>query len=333
MKYNKIYVLTLYNFSTGGVELSHQLVDYLRNKGQEAYIVYVKNGESFVDCPVNKSYLNYNISVATEIVDDPMNMMVLPEIFFKFGDTYKKIKIGYWWMSVDNYFNAACLHEKVMFAKGIMNKLSQFVHPSNYKLDVSILKIKKEERRSIHLYQSHYASYFLHSKGIFNTLSLSDYINTEFATSNSTEKKDIVLYNPAKGYKFTKKLIKRMPDIEFVPLKGLTREQLVQRFKEAKIYIDFGNHPGKDRMPREAAICMCCIITGKEGSAKFFEDIPISDKYKFDQKKDSISSIEAQIRNVIANYNKRISDFSFYRKRILKEKEVFYSEISTVFDL
>jgi len=39
-KYNKIYVVAPFNYSTGGVELLHQLVDYLRNRGQDAYIVY-----------------------------------------------------------------------------------------------------------------------------------------------------------------------------------------------------------------------------------------------------------------------------------------------------
>lgn len=40
-KYKKIYVLAPFGHSTGGVELAHQLVDYLRNKNLEAYIVYV----------------------------------------------------------------------------------------------------------------------------------------------------------------------------------------------------------------------------------------------------------------------------------------------------
>ena len=45
-KYNKIYVLAPFGYATGGVELSHQLVDYLRNKGESAYIVYTK-GDDF----------------------------------------------------------------------------------------------------------------------------------------------------------------------------------------------------------------------------------------------------------------------------------------------
>jgi len=42
-----------------------------------------------------------------------------------------------------------------------------------------------------------------------------------------------------------------------------------------KLYVDFGKHPGKDRMPREAAVHGCCIITGRRGAAGNPFDIPI----------------------------------------------------------
>ena len=40
-KYKKIYVLAPFGAATGGIELAHQLVDYLRNKKQECFIVYI----------------------------------------------------------------------------------------------------------------------------------------------------------------------------------------------------------------------------------------------------------------------------------------------------
>ena len=40
-KFNKIYVLTPFGAATGGIELAHQLVDYLRNKNQDCFIVYI----------------------------------------------------------------------------------------------------------------------------------------------------------------------------------------------------------------------------------------------------------------------------------------------------
>ena len=42
-KYNKIYMLAPFGVATGGVELAHQLVDYLRNRNQDAVIVYINH--------------------------------------------------------------------------------------------------------------------------------------------------------------------------------------------------------------------------------------------------------------------------------------------------
>ena len=33
-----------------------------------------------------------------------------------------------------------------------------------------------------------------------------------------------------------------------------------------QVYIDFGHHPGQDRLPREAVQCGCVVITGTRGS-------------------------------------------------------------------
>ena len=92
-------------------------------------------------------------------------------------------------------------------------------------------------------------------------------------------------------------------DINWVPLVGMSNDQVLNYLKTSKVYIDFGNHPGKDRLPREAAICGCCIITGKKGAAAFKEDIPISETYKFDDKASSIPYIVEKIRLLLKNYD------------------------------
>ena len=84
MKYNKIYVLAPYAHATGGVELAHQLVDYLRNQNQNAYIVYVKDRTIENSSAVTDAYKKYNISITGTIEDDERNILVLPEIYFDF---------------------------------------------------------------------------------------------------------------------------------------------------------------------------------------------------------------------------------------------------------
>lgn len=52
---------------------------------------------------------------------------------------------------------------------------------------------------------------------------------------------------------------------------------------ESMIYIDFGEHPGKDRIPREAAMRDLIVITGRDGAAVNDVDVSIPKKYKIDR--------------------------------------------------
>ena len=96
--------------------------------------------------------------------------------------------------------------------------------------------------------------------------------------------------------------------------------------------MDFGNHPGKDRIPREAAISGCCVITGRQGAAAFYEDVPIPDRYKFDDLKDiDVESVKACILDIFQNYDERIKDFEEYRNMIRGEKEKFIMDAMRLF--
>ena len=338
-KYENVYVLAPYNGATGGIELCHQLVDCLRNKGQNAYIVYVKNNTIIVnDCSVTEAYQKYNIKVASHIDDNEKNFLVLPETYFDFVLTYKRIKIGAWWMSVDNRYNRIRFLPRLLNKKGFLNKL-QIINSKigfNRKYYVSCLNdnklLKKEGDRIVHFYQSHYAQSHLYQLGFSWILPLSDYINTSFGSSDTSKKDNIVLYNPIKGSAYyVNNLIKLMPQVKFIALRGLSREQLNDLFFKAKIYIDFGKFPGKDRLFREAALNNCCILTGKFGASYFYEDVPIFSKYKFDMRKRPFNIIKKCIYDILDNYDERVKDFSFLIKKTKNEIQVFNNEVDQVF--
>lgn len=334
-KYNKIYVLAPFAYATGGVELAHQLVDYLRNRGLSSYIIYIDSSMNISkNQTVTKEYTKYNIQTSGTIEDESNNILVLPEIYFDKIYKYKKIEIGCWWMSVDNYYSTACLADKFKFHKDIKDRLhiiKNMLLGNDKKYKNSIKDLKVNDYRIVHFYQSHYAQYHLYSLGFNRVLPLSDYINTEFEISTNVQKEDIILFNPSKGYPFTREIIKRMPYRKFIPLKGMNRKQLIEIMTKAKLYIDFGNFPGKDRLPRETVVSGCCIITGKLGASFYYEDMPIDESYKFETKRANIRAICEKIDYILNNYSRCVNDFDFYRKRIYKEKELFYNEIENFF--
>lgn len=336
-RYRKIYVLAPYNHATGGVELSHQLVDYLRNTGEDAYIVYVKTNLEVVkdSNSVTPAYSKYNIAISSEIEDIEDNILILPEVFFEYVLKYDRIRIGCWWMSVDNRYNNVSFPEYWQHLKTWNRKvrvlLSHFLLGRYSEIKNSTKDLIKNDDRIIHFYQSHYAFMHILSLGLTNTLPLSDYINLETVKSSETPKEDIILYNPAKGFAFTEKIINAMKEYRFVALQNLSREGLSELMSKAKLYIDFGEFPGKDRLPREAVMNGCCIITGKNGASKYYEDVPISEDYKFETISKNISGIVDKIKYVLENYDGCKPDFDFYRNQVKIEKTTFYKQIENAF--
>lgn len=333
-KFKKVFVLAPAKYATGGVELAHQLVDVINNDGGEAYIVYEKDGKIIPNLPVTSAYISYNIKVANKIEDSDKNILVLPEIYFDYTYRFSKMSFGLWWMSVDNHYHSTNWRDVRYSPGGIIDKINYIRSYLRKRSKNKIRDLKKIEDRIVNLYQSAYAQNHLYNLGFSRVLPLKDYINTAFTAHNinlNSTRKNTVLYNPAKGWRFTKKIIAANPDITFVPLKNLSREQLQDLMQTAKLYIDFGNFPGKDRLPREAALNGLCIITGKNGASRFYEDIAIDNQYKFQAIESNIPYISKKIREVLIDYQLRVSDFNFFREQIIKEKEEFIQQIHTIF--
>ena len=101
---------------------------------------------------------------------------------------------------------------------------------------------------------------------------------------------------------------------------------------KSKIYIDFGNHPGRDRFPREAALFGCSVITNKKGSAKNKVDVNIIEEYKFqDESELELNKIVDLINDITINFKSHHDNFNSYRTTILKDEKRFDLELKKIF--
>ncbi|MFV0555389.1 MAG: hypothetical protein ACK5LR_11910 [Mangrovibacterium sp.] len=335
----KIYVYCPAGIVTGGVELLHQLVDVLNKERLEAYIYYIGNKPH--QCP--SEYAKYQIKIADSIEDISNNIVVHFDSGFSYASELDKVQKILWWMSVDNLFlskkNPLKLSDVYSFNKGIASvcffrKIKWLFKGKNFfRSSFSIQSLIDLD--AVAAYQSEYARDFLEKKGFKKIVPLKDYINTEHGTQcdNPEDREDIVLYNPKKGFKYTKQLIRLATELNWVPIQNMTRTELVSLMRKSKLYVDFGNHPGKDRLPREAALNGCCIITGRRGAADFHGDVAISDKYKFDERSAKKRDIVATIKETLENYSTKINDFEDYREKILHEEQEFYQQVCTLFNI
>lgn len=315
----KICILSSTHAATGGTELLQQLCYQLRKNNMEAYMYYT---EKYLESKVQNKFENtYKNPVIHEIPDGTIGVVPETEMdtLYRLQKNFSEIYI--WWLSVDNYYGSGRMH--VSFTRSIYRKLK---HHRN----ITIFK------KAYHLVQSQYAhDYLTKELKITQTIEyLSDYLNLDYLhdiSVNKKEKKNWILYNPKKGYEFTSRLISAIPEYTWIALEGFSNSEMKKVLSKAKVYVDFGNHPGKDRIPREAAINYCCVITSKRGAAANSIDIPIDDKYKFTDREDNISSIHKAIKQCVENYEEVINCFQVYREMITLEPEKFVDDVRRIF--
>jgi hypothetical protein len=346
----KIYVAAPAGVATGGPELLHQLVYHLRNDlGHDAYMYYYPSTSKN---PVHPAYRDYNNPFVCQIADEPQNILIVPEVVsgVQLLSRYKKLQKVIWWLSVNNFLISAISANKLsrFTLVRVLNKVASSLGRGlewdareailtkllpNKSAILKLFKIYNIYQANLHMCQSYYAMDFLTSMSIKNKVYLSDYINKEFLKQNFNpkEKADIVAFNPKKGRMFTKQIMTAGQGIDFVPIEKMSRTEVIDLLRKAKVYIDFGDHPGKDRIPREAAILGCCVIVGKRGSAANERDMPIPSKYKFEVTKANIPAIIKAILFCLENYEKAYREFDEYRMIIKKEPERFFQDLGKIF--
>ena len=333
MKY--FFIKSPANVITGGVELLHQLVYKLnKNKNIKAIIYYDILSLKTALHPTPELYMKYTKGeFVIEVIDDLNNVIVLPEIYSKDILSYKNIKIVFWWLSVDNFFKSIGVKQNYKeYKKGKKYNMYKFIYYIGFD-PISFYKpfrtILFSNKVFLHVYQSKYAHLFLIKNRIKNILPLSDYLNNTYLENrtNIKNRENVILYNPKKGIEITSKLINYMNDYNWIPLEKFSPLEMKNIMLKSKVYVDFGNHPGKDRIPREAAICGCVVITNKFGAAQNNFDIPINEEFKFKNPLEEKERFKYLINNIFKDFEMYFQRFNFYRDKIKNEEKLFEKEL------
>lgn len=306
----KIYVYCPGNSVSGGPELLHQLVSELVMNKVPASIVYYPGDKTW---STPEPYLRYDCPIERRVPDDKDIAVIVPEVATDLLNKFSLARRCIWWLSVDNYSgNLEGRHMATLLVKRCIS--SRIMSPKS----------------TIHLCQSLYSKQFIKRRFGVTGYPLSDYLSDEFFSVGSPViRQDIVAYNPKKGVRTTNAIVNKATGITFVPLVNMRRDQIRSALQKAKVYIDFGCHPGKDRIPREAAISGCVVIVGKRGSAKNDYDVGIPSDYKFMpwQHKKTI----AMIRRIFSDHLSHLKAQDSYRYQILTERDKFATQVQCLF--
>lgn len=341
----RYYVLCPSNLITGGPDALHQMVFYLKQIGKNAEIVYVKIMDDEVSIPEPyKIYVSTYLKIS-DVTDDDSNVIICAETYIHYTYRFRKSKIYIWWLSVDNNEVGTSFKKKALYALGLPARL--IIHPVRYfKFGNEIIRnnlfkkrynFKNERNNIYHICASYYAYDYVSRSSKKDVQLCVEPISLVFLKeyakwSGESQREDIVLYNPKKSGKQIELLDMYDKTIKFVPLIGYDQNGLIEMYKKAKLFVDFGPFPGAERMPKEATLFGCAIITGKRGASAYYEDVPIPEEYKFSFIKGQEAIICKKIKFCLSHYSSIISDFNVYKETVLNLESNFVCALKRIFD-
>lgn len=343
----QVFAIVTGDVISGGPELMHQLVDVLSRAGGRAAMVYYPFGQQF---EVPEPYRRYRVPVA-RWSDVPVGArVVVPETYSELLPELRDQQVYFWWLSVDVYFRSLVTgrirHRLPAWLLPLARRVARWPGVAGLIGHASTAGATRRDDRRFdgvhrHLYQSEYARLFLEQRGWGPSTYLGDYINDAYLDDPGgcpdARREDLVVFNPAKGYEQTQAVLKALDadggtPIGAVPIVGMSRAAVRDLLGRAKLYIDFGAHPGKDRIPREAATMGACVIVNQRGSAGNPIDVPLPGAYKVDDTRPGFEQEAARkVRAVIEDFGTHTQAFSAYRQRIAREKAEFSRDAQRLF--
>lgn len=292
--------------ATGGTEGIHNLCHYLNLVGANAKILYIGSKHS----PQPEQYRNYECDYVTDFPKDFKGVVILPEVWGNevTSPKYKDCQVAINWQGVDVYSWHVPERDRGKYL---------------------------QRQNTIHIANSEYAMRFLTKQGL-QPVKIADCLNDAFfdIPLDMDNRGNVVLYNPtgAKLTRFQETVMSRCTTelgIRFRPIERLTRDGVIDLFKHSKLYIDFGVFSGRERLPREAVMCGCCILTSDKGTAHYFNDNSIMDMYKVED----VTTAMQRIKYVLDNYRRCVPDFNMYRELLTKDKQNYIEDVRKLYEV
>lgn len=318
------------SIKTGGPEALHQLAHQIACNGGTARMVYYdypfSTEGNVLRCgpgpfPLVDYFAQYQPKVARETPLGPNTLAIFPEPLLKAAANraapYQK---GLWWLSINNVFPGNPDFHNEEYRRG-------------YFADPGIL----------HFYQSAYARHLLFGHKAPQYFPLSDYTDPQFIARSLSPsdnppirfRNNNVCFFPNKGRELAERFILGSAElrnrVEFTAIHGMTKAEVRDTLFGARIYIDFGLHPGKDRVPREAAIAGAVVLLHDVGAANFFDDHPLPPAYRFTQDDIVSGRLHRRLDEILDDPEPHFAAQRFYRETIRLEREQFDRQVRAFF--
>jgi hypothetical protein len=309
MLLKKIQVVCPSNAITGGPESLHNLASLLGSIGETAEIVYHPFSTSG-NPP--EEYIHYGVNSGL-ISDEQGVLVILPEVLCFEAKRFSRSVVAIWWLSLDNFRERKYNNWRDTF-RYVKKCLSGQRPWTGARALKKYLHFSKSFYDLIYLQECKISPFKLTGPIAVG------YVREIKRIDPTVCRRNHILFNPKKGKRVIERLAACCPEFVFTPLADYDQTELISRYRESKLYVDFGHHPGRERMPREAVACGCCLITGVLGSAKNSIDIPIPEKFKLnDQDKFFTDRFRSVVKYVFDSFPTATRELDAYRFEIENE--------------
>jgi len=318
---------------TGGPEALHQLVHELRAVGVSAYLVPDRNTLGAVRVP---EYDGYDAPERATFPDEPGQVVVAPEVYLPELLSLHRARRLCWWLSIDNspVFRAE---------RYLADVLAGLADPPRAREVRALLWLARREiggwrRRPLHAVehaaQSRYAAAYLSRRLGIEVPLLTDYIpgaSAEIVPEQMPQRPPAVAFNPAKGRRLLGQVRKQLGDaVDWHAIQGLSPEGVRQLLGESTVYLDLGPHPGRDRMPREAALAGAVTVVARRGSGDHEEDVGIPPHHKVALGDHLAERAAGVVSRILEDPSTAYAEQAAYRAGIQLQEDSFRSEVAAL---
>lgn len=238
------------------------------------------------------------------------SLIILPEIWGDLIPFFNPAKIAFYWLSIANFEQIGNNTTCKFF---VQNKRPDFFN-------------------CIHLSDAPWISKKLENWDIHSTLIEAPICNyyTENIPDNAT-KKDLIVFNPKKGAQLAQLYKKLNPNNNYFAIENLTEQEVIKSLDSAKIYIDFGHFPGKDRIPREALARGCVIFIHNQNCGSDYDSFPINDYFRFNERDIENGTLQNKVNQALNNFEDISKQQNDAREQLYHEYSKFSKQIHNLF--
>lgn len=333
--YGRVFVYYPRGTRTGGPEALHQLVHHLRAIEVDATLVPLPGMEHV---PRVREYDKYDAPEVSRIEDAPGNAVIVPESAISTLRRVRSAERIIWWLSIDNAMPFLPTQERLdrKFTARLGVPHVPWAPSAKVAIErhvMAAMPMGEILRSSKHLAQSAYARAYIQTHyGMAGTF-VTDYIprSTTGEREAHTPRSKSIAFNPKKAPWVPDLLGPLLPGVEWHRLEGLSAEGVADMLRRSAVYFDPGYHPGRDRMPREAALNGAVTMVARRGAGAYWGDVPIADQFKVTSSRDFATDAAGRIAAVLRDVSSAVEAQEGYLNWILDDEKRFAQEVRRAF--